>query len=83
MAARHVGNSKGDSSHATSMPAYSITPGNIVTPVEAFSRGITSGGPMPTPRGYNKETGEKNFPIRGGSAKKSNPLGAFGLGGKD
>jgi len=83
MASHRVGQHKQDSSHSTSMPAYSVTGGNIVTPVEAFSKGITSGMPSLTARGYNKEYGSDTFPIKGGSSKKSNPLGAFGLGGKD
>lgn len=83
MAGRRRGPSKGDDSLSGLMPAYSVTPGNILTPVEAFSTGITSGGPSPSARGYNKETGTATFPIKGGAPKKTHPLGAFGLGGND
>lgn len=83
MAGHHRSKGKGDDSLSGLMPAYSITPGNILTPVEAFSTGITSGGPSPSARGYNKAPGDSTFPIKGGAPKRNNPLGAFGLGGKD
>lgn len=82
MASHHVGAHKGDHAGRKSEPAFSVTAGNIMTPVDAFSKGITSGGPFPGPRGYNKSPGEETFPTRSGASKKSNPLGAFGLGGK-
>lgn len=64
-------------------PAFHVTPGNIMTPVAAFSTGIFSGGPAPSARGANKAPGEDAFPVRSGAKSNSTPLKALGLGGKE
>jgi hypothetical protein len=84
MAGHHRGAAPKNGGLESLMPPFSVTSGNIVTPVEAFSTGVTSGGPSPSARGYNKAPGESTFPIKGTVKARSNPLSAFGLsGGKD
>jgi hypothetical protein len=62
---------------------YIKTAGNILTPVQAFENGVGANPPAPTARGYTKEPGSDPFPSGGDTKQRHNPLGAFGLGGKD
>ena len=80
--ARRVGGHKDDSLGGL-MPAFVVTAGNIMSPVEAFQGGITSNFPSPSARGYNKAPGDATFPLKSGTGAKTNPLKAFGMGGKD
>jgi hypothetical protein len=61
---------------------WTRTEGNILTPVQGFENGLSGDFRAPTVRGYNKAPGDDPFPMVSANKQRSNPLSAFGLGGK-